>query len=286
LSNSFGCCPQPIFDTQVAAALSGFGFSIGYASLADKILGVHVDKGETRSNWLMRPLSKSQLGYAALDVIHLLPIYIEIEKRLIQLGRKDWIDEEMSRLVKESSIKEEPNQYFRRVKGAGRLGLDELSTLQMICEWREKEAKIKDKPRSRILSDRTIIELVSKTPKSKKELFEIEGMHPILVKKYSGKLLDLIQDGLAVPKNKRPKPIAEPLPRHAGSLIKKLMKIVNIQAESLDLAPEILARRRDIEYLVRSITADGCTKLPEKIAKGWRYNVIGLPLLASSSDLV
>jgi ribonuclease D len=284
LSHTLGCYPQPIFDTQIAAALTGYGFSVGYASLVNSMLGIHVDKGETRSNWLRRPLSESQLGYAALDVIHLLPIYFELKKKLAELDRKKWIDEEMFRLIEEASTKEDLSLYFQRVKGAWRLPSEKLSALQLVCEWREKEARDKNKPRSRIIDDKTIIEIVSSAIQSKEDLYEIEGMHPYLIKRYSEKLLDLIKEGLSKPIEEHPAPLSEPLPRHMGSMIKKLKKIVNMKAELLDIAPEILVRKKDIEFLVRSIISKENIKLPDKIAKGWRFDIIGSTLLTSSSD--
>jgi ribonuclease D len=284
LSCTLRCCPQPIFDTQIAAALTGYGFSIGYASLAKSMLGVHVDKGETRSNWLRRPLSQSQLGYAALDVIYLLPIYFQLKKKLAELGRKKWIDEEMSRLIEEASTKEDLSQYFQKVKGAWKLPSEKLSALQLICEWREQEARDKNKPRGRIIDDKTIVEIVSSATQSKKSLSQIEGMHPYLVERYSEKLLGLIKEGLARPAKEHPAPLTEPLPKHMGSTIKKLKQIVNTKAELLNIAPEILARKKDIEFLVHSIISQENIRLPDKIAKGWRFDVIGSALLISSND--
>ena len=284
LSYTLRCCPQPIFDTQIAAALTGYGFSTGYASLAKNMLGVHVDKGETRSNWLRRPLSASQLGYAALDVIYLLPIYFQLKEKLAKLGRKKWIDEEMSRLTEKASTKEDLSQYFQKVKGAWRLPSEKLSVLQLICEWREQEARDKNKPRGRIIDDKTIVEVVSNATQSKEGLSEIEGMHPYLIERYSEKLLDLIKEGLARPTKEHPAPLSEPLPKHMSSTIKKLKQIVNMKAELLDIAPEILARKKDIEFLVRTIISEENIRLPDKIAEGWRFDVIGSALLVSSSD--
>ena len=118
LKHVLGCIPQPIFDTQVAAAFVGYGFSKGYATLVNIILDVHVDKGETRSNWLQRPLSDSQLGYAALDVVYLLPVYIELKKELLILERHKWVDEEMTSLVEMASVTEDLSLYFQKIKGA------------------------------------------------------------------------------------------------------------------------------------------------------------------------
>jgi len=286
LKHILGCVPQPIFDTQIAAAFVGYGFSKGYATLVDSMLGVHVDKGETRSNWLQRPLSDSQLGYAALDVIYLLPIYVELKQELLRLERHKWVDEEMISLVELASVTEDLSLYFQKIKGAWQLSPEKLSALQLICEWREIEARDKNRPRGRIIDDKTILGVVSRAPQSKKELSEIEGMYSALVQKYAEKLLDFIKESLDRPTEEHPEALSEPLPRYANSMIKSLKKIVSDQANSLNLAPEILAKKKDVELLVRCIISKEQVKLPQKIAYGWRLETIGSLLLKSSAELV
>ncbi|MFT6300331.1 MAG: ribonuclease D [Saprospiraceae bacterium] len=283
LKHVLGCIPQPLFDTQSAAAFSGYGFSRGYASLVDSILGIHVEKGETRSDWLRRPLTDSQLRYAALDVIHLLPVYNKLCEILVQLGRKKWIDEEMSLLVKGASGEENLGLYFKKIKGASKLPPSDLSALQLICEWREIEARKRNRPRGRIVDDKSLLEIILKKPKTKNDLSDIKGMHPGLIRRYADDLLGLLRDGLARPESEHPEMLMEPLPRFAGATAKKLKGIVNAQAEVLDLAPEVLARKRDIEFLVWSIIKKEEINLPESIAHGWRYEAIGRMLLDACS---
>lgn len=285
LKHVLGCIPQPLFDTQSAAAFSGYGFSRGYASLVESILGIHVEKGETRSDWLRRPLADSQLRYAALDVIYLLPVYNKLFDNLVQLDRKKWIDEEMSLLVKRVSGKENLGLYFKKIKGASQLPPQDLSALQLICEWREIEARKRNRPRGRIVDDRSLLGVVLRNPQSKDDLSEIEGMHPGLIRRYADDLLGLLRVGLARPESEHPEMLLEPLPRYAGEAIKKLKKIVNAQAEVLDIAPEVLARKRDIEFLVRSIIKKEEVSLPENIAHGWRYEAIGRILLDACSKM-
>ena len=286
LKHVLGCIPQPIFDTQVAAAFVGYGFSKGYATLVNIILDVHVDKGETRSNWLQRPLSDSQLGYAALDVVYLLPVYIELKKKLLILERHKWVDEEMTSLVEMASVTEDLSLYFQKIKGAWQLSPEKLSALQLICEWREIEARKKNRPRGRIIDDKTILGVASKAPQSRKELSEIEGMYSALVQRYAEKFLDFINESLDRSSEDHPRALVEPLPRYANSMIKNLKKIIIAQADSLNLAPELLAKKKDVEFLVRCIINKEQIKLPNKIAYGWRLEAIGSLLLESSADLV
>ena len=278
LKHVLGCVPEPLFDSQVAAALSGYGFSKGYASLVDVMLGIHVAKGETRSDWLRRPLSESQLGYAALDVIHLLPVYRRLCKNLSQLGRSEWVEQEMAAMIAKASGKDDLNAYFLKVKGAWQLDPQGLATLQLLCEWREAEARDRNRPRGRVIGDKTLLEIVLKKPKGKQSLAEIEGMHPGVIRRYADRIFELLELGLATPVIDCPKPLPEPLPRHAGNIIKQLKKVVTAQAELLALPPEVLARKRDVEALVRYFLEQKQVRLPDSIAQGWRYDAVGKQL--------
>tara|TARA_R110001592_G_scaffold363359_1_gene685141 strand:- start:1331 stop:2461 length:1131 start_codon:yes stop_codon:yes gene_type:complete len=286
LKHVLGCVPEPLFDTQVAAAFSGYGFSKGYAGLVEVMLGIHVAKGETRSDWLQRPLSDSQLGYAALDVIHLLPVYRRLCENLADLGRSEWVDEEMKGLVAKASGSEELAEYFLKVKGAWQLDPQSLAALRMLCEWREIEARDRNRPRGRVIGDKTLLDIVIKTPQGNHDLSDIEGMHPGLIRRYSETLFELLQNGLATPLSDCPKTLPEPLPRQAGDRIKQLKKIVNTRAELLDLPPEVLARKRDIEFLVRQVMEQHRARLPDTIAVGWRFDVIGESLLEAATKLI
>jgi ribonuclease D len=285
LKHVLNCIPRPLFDTQIAAAFAGYGFSKGYAAIVEAILGIHVEKSETRSNWLQRPLSENQLGYAALDVIHLLPVYRHLCEVLVQLDRKLWVDEDMRSLVKNATDKEDLSLYFQKVKGAWQFSPQDLSALQVLCEWREAEARNRNRPRGRIIDDKTLLDIVLKKPESKLDLSSMEGMHPGLIRRYAEKLLDLLSDGLAKPEREYPGILPEPLPRNSREMVKKLKQVVSTQAELLNLAPEVLARKRDIEFLVQSIMKkEAC--LPKNIAFGWRAGVIGKSLLDAANAAV
>ena len=285
LKHVLNCIPKPLFDTQIAAAFAGYGFSKGYAAIVEVMLGIHVEKGETRSNWLQRPLSESQLGYAALDVVHLLPVYRQLCEILVQLDRKSWVDEDMRSLVKNASDKEDLSLYFQKVKGAWQLSPQELSALQVLCEWREVEARDRNRPRGRVVDDKTLFDIVLRKPESKLDLASMEGIHPGLIRRYAEKLLDLLSDGLAKSEKEYPGVLPEPLPRHTGEMVKKLKQVVSTQAELLKLAPEVLARKRDIEFLVRGIMKkEAC--LPKNIAFGWRAGVIGKSLLDAANTAI
>ncbi|MEH6529649.1 MAG: ribonuclease D [Porticoccus sp.] len=279
LQHVLGCVPQPLFDTQVAAAMTGYGFSKGYAALVDAMLGIHVPKGETRSDWLKRPLRDAQLGYAASDVYHLLPVYRQLCESLNQLGRHTWVDEEMASLIAKSADRDDIDHYYLKVKGAWQLTPQRLEALNLLCQWRETEARARNRPRNRLVADKTLLEMAIVNPQGKHALAEIEGMHPGIMRRYADILLELLARGLSTDKADCPKPLPEPLPRKAGDMIKQLKKSVVKQAEMLDLPPEVLARKRDLEALVRNMLEKPHVELPASIANGWRYEAIGKILL-------
>lgn len=278
LKHVLNCVPEPLFDTQIAAALSGYGFSKGYAGLVDVMLGIHVEKGETRSDWLQRPLREAQLGYAASDVFHLLPVYRQLCKNLDELGRVEWMSQEMSLLVDKASAKNDFSEYFLKVKGAWQLNPQELAALQLLCEWRELEARERNRPRNRLIGDKILLEIVLKKPEANHALSDIEGMHPGLVRRYADTLFELLLRGLKTVHQDCPKALPEPLPRQAGDLVKQLKKVILAQSEILDLPPEILAPKRDIEVVVRYLMEQKKVSLPKNIAEGWRYEVVGQPI--------
>lgn len=285
LKHVMGCVPKPLFDTQIAAALTGYGFSKGYAGLVEAILGIHVPKGETRSDWLQRPLREAQLGYAASDVIHLFPVYQRICDNLKELGRQSWMEQEMAELVRKASEPVVISDYFLKVKGAWQLDSAGLAALQLLCEWRETEARERNRPRGRVLSDKTLLELVLKNPSNRRELSDIEGMHPGIIRRYADTLMSLLQRDVETPSGDSPVCLPEPLPREAGALIKQLKKVVTGCSEKLDLPPEVLARKRDLEVLVRYLMAGEAVKLPESLAMGWRYDVVGKALQQAANNL-
>ncbi|WP_461481990.1 ribonuclease D [Porticoccus sp.] len=284
LQHTLGCLPAPLFDSQIAAALAGYGFSKGYAALVSDMLGVHVPKGETRSDWLQRPLSEAQLGYAASDVYYLLPVYQQLLADLAALGRTDWMGEEMSALAERANRRDDGGDYYRKVKGAWRLSPDELLVLQSLCQWREGEARHRNRPRNRILPDATLLDIAAKRPQGKAELSHVEGLHPGLIRRYGDTLLELLQTARQGQPSVQLEPLDTPLPKASRDLAKQLKTVVAERAEVLQLPVEILARKRDLEELVRSVCDGGVPVLPAALAQGWRHGVVGIPLLEAVSD--
>src|SRR5690606_30471169 len=148
-----GCLPQPLFDTQVGAALAGCGYGLGYQALVAQLLEIHVDKEHTRSNWVARPLSAEQCRYASLDVAYLPQMFERISERLATLGRLGWWHEEGERVIAQARTVTEPAAYYRKLSAGFRLRGAQVAALRDLCAWRELGARQQDVPRGRILKD-------------------------------------------------------------------------------------------------------------------------------------
>ena len=268
--------PTPLFDTQIAAAFAGYGASIGYANLVNTLQGDSIPKQETRSDWLQRPLSQSQLEYAALDVDALLPIYRQLVADLNKQQRLSWVETECQQLLHKYEVGEAFSQYYRRVKSAWKLQPHQLFVLQNLCAWREQQVRQLDIPRSRLIKDATLWEIAKTTPSNLKALKRIRDIHPRFIEKYGVHCLKVIQESLDNP-TEYPEAIPLPLAAEQMDLFKRLKSKVVAIAEALKIPPEFLARKKDLELLVRSVQGSSMT-LPQSL-QGWRDEIIGQPLL-------
>ena len=157
-----GVLPAPLFDTQRAAALLGRGFGMGYRALVDDICGVELDKGETRSDWLKRPLTQSQCNYAGQDVTHLLTLWHTLSAECEQSGKTQWVFSDGEDAA--NTLASNAEQYYKKIKSAWKLDERQLASLIAISDWREHTARHKDKPRSWIIDDKACFELAEKSP--------------------------------------------------------------------------------------------------------------------------
>lgn len=272
-----GVLPSPLFDTQWAAACAGYDFSMGYARLIDETLSVTVAKSETRSDWLQRPLSESQLRYAALDVAYLLVAYGLLLQKLKLDTRLLWVEAECEQQVALAAAGSDFSQAYIKVKNAWKLSSRELAVLQALAQWREQAARDRDVPRNRLAKDGALWDLARSQPDNLNALPKIEGLAPRTVRGDGETLLALIANTLDQPTSADPERLPEPLARSTTDLVKALKQSARQVAESLGVPAEILLRKKDIESLVRSGQA-GQYQLPERLL-GWRKDVVGDRLL-------
>ncbi|MDX1383131.1 MAG: ribonuclease D [Thermoanaerobaculia bacterium] len=276
----FGRLPRGLFDTQVAAALVGLGFSLSYQGLVSSLLGIHVEKEETRSNWTARPLREAQLGYAASDVAHLGELHAHLAGRLAELGREAWAEEEFARVLEKSRHAVPPHQAFRRVKGHGSLDRRGQAILRGLCAWREDEARRRDLARGFVVRDPVLLAVARARPRSRRDLRDVRELGSRDRRRYGDALLAIVDEAMALDGSDLPERRAPSrrVPRLAER-VRELQELVAEIGDSLQIAPEVLAQRRVLESLVRSYFGKGSRDLPEEL-EGWRRAVVGEPALA------
>lgn len=272
-----GAVPGPIFDTQIGAAFAGCGFSLGYAALARDLLGVDIPKGETRSDWLQRPLSVAQLKYAALDVAHLLIVYGKLLQNLKTDDRLNWVKADCADMVEAARQPVDLNAYFFKVGLGWKLQPKNLAVLRALSYWREVEARARNIPRNRLMKEPQLYELARQTPDHINQLKRIEGMPRRTVFEDGETLLDIIAEALTQPPEQWPAKFDPPLAREYSPWMKALKAYVVTQAEARELPPEVLIRKKEYEAIVRSAVA-GEPQLQGRL-NGWRFDVIGTGLL-------
>ncbi len=279
-----GQLPRPLFDTQIAAAFDGYGFSLGYQRLTEDMLQVHVAKGETRSNWLQRPLTDSQKHYAALDVEYLPEIYQRLRDSLETKGRLDWCFDECGQLEPRFRDNSNIGIYYLKIKSAWKLDGQQLTLLKTLSRWREQAARELDIPRNRLLKERPCLEIARSMPASLKQLSAIEDIGPKTVRRYGEHILLLVKEVSQLHESALDSPLPRPLPISTGSLLKQLKACVRHRAEQLGLAQELLARKKDYEQLLWSGIEGGEYSLTDSLS-GWRKAVIGDELLTKLAEL-
>jgi ribonuclease D len=276
---------RPVFDTQIAAALTGLPAQVGYAELVRRLIGIDLAKSHTRTDWSRRPLSPEQIEYALDDVRYLLPLKSLLEEQIEKLGRMQWLKEEFAALDDSRSFSTEPEQAWQRIKGLRGLDDERLRLAQRLAAWRERRAIDRNRPRGWILDDSALREIAVHVPRTPQALSEISEVPAGVVKHCGEELLDCVR-AAEIPDPPPPMPARirpDPL---KTALVKKLAALNQTIAADLSLSPEILATRRDLEQLVErganlpaNPSADGRQDIA--VLKGWRRGVIGDRLLAA-----
>ena len=284
LEQATGQLPRPVFDTQVAAAFVGLGFSLGYQALVSELTGVQLAKHETRSDWMLRPLSAAQRVYAAEDVEHLATLHARLSGRLAALERLEWFGEDMTKLIDKAAVVAADEDYYQRIKGAWKLDRRQLAVLRALAAWRERRARQTDRPRARIVSDKELFAIAAHDIRSSSDWSRLSDnrareIRPRVIREYGAKLIEIVTEYANTQLESHPPRLPKPVPRQYGGIMKSCKQLVLTRARDLALAPEMLVRRADLESLVRNHW-QGCSQLPPTLAQGWRRTVIGEDLLA------
>ncbi len=269
----FGALPRPLFDTQIAAAVLGMGEQVGYANLVKEVLNVTLDKTQSRTDWLQRPLEKRQIRYAEDDVRYLARLYPEMVERLEAAGRIDWLDEDFDALADPRRYIPDPDAMWRRIKGVNRLRGVQLAILKAVAAWRERQAMKEDRPRRRIIGDELLIDMARLKPKNLAALGKLRGIQESFVRRHGETLLALIREALDSPRESWPTlPGFTRLSTAQEALVDALAAIVKLNAARYRLNGNSLANRKALEQLVL-----GERDLP--LLQGWRRRHGGQELL-------
>ena len=270
-----GRLPSPIFDTQIAAMVCGFGDSAGYDTLVRKLTDETIDKSSRFTDWALRPLSQRQINYALGDVTHLRQVYIKLNEMLGQNNRHNWMDEELTILRDTKNYTFEPEDAWRRIKYRAPKPRF-LAILKEVAAWREIEAQNKDIPRNRIVRDESLIEISHHAPKTINDLSRARGLS---LKKAEGSLgkalLNAVKVGLNVPSENLPEVKRDaPLPKGIGPITDLLKVLLKLKCEKHDVAQKLIATVNDMEQ----IAAFGQNANVPAL-QGWRQEVFGIDAL-------
>ncbi|MGH7256434.1 MAG: ribonuclease D [Nitrospirales bacterium] len=275
-----GQAPIPLFDTQVAAAMVGYGTQVGYANLVQRVLGVKLDKGHTLTNWTQRPLSDEQLQYAMADARYLLPLHDHLVHRLKTLGRLEWVKEEFQRLeARPFDGSRDPRERYRRIRGWDNLRPQAVALLRELTAWREEEARRRNVPRGRIVRDDVLLELARQAPTTLTALRGLRGLHPGEVDRSANALLGHITRALALPSSEWPTvPKSRRAEPEAVGVVELLNAVLKARAEEVKIAPSLLATTGDLQALAEA--KQGRDRLDLPLLQGWRRKLAGDLLLS------
>ncbi|HXS42677.1 MAG TPA: ribonuclease D [Stellaceae bacterium] len=265
-----GAVPAPLFDTQVAAMVCGFGEAASYETLASRLAGAAIDKSSRFTDWAQRPLTERQLRYAMADVVPLRAVYEKLAARLEKTGRASWLDEEMATLTDAETYRLDPAEAWRRLKLRSN-NRRMLALARALAEWRETTAQLRDLPRSRVLRDESLQEIAAHAPRSAAELARSRGLGKGFAEgKFGTEILAVIERVLATPESDYPvpPPRRDP-PQGIGPLVDLLRVLLKLRAEESEVAPRLIADAEDLELLAADDRA------AVKALGGWRLEIFG-----------
>ncbi len=271
---------RPVFDTQVAASLVGWGLQISFAKIVQKVTGKRIHKTETYTDWCRRPLSKGQIEYALNDVRYLVPVYEKLQKKLKRMRRLEWLEGELKFLEDHETFQmPDPYEQYLKLKNIRGLKPRNLAVIRELAAWREKEAMNRDCLAKSIVRDEPLLEIARALPRDAKSLGSIRGFHSKEIQQSGDAIFSAIKRGLELPEDQIPT-----LPESAGYTSRPgieglLASYVQIRSEELKIEPNVLADRKMIRQFVECYDTDrNFESLP--LFQSWRKEFIGTGLLS------
>ena len=275
-----GKVARPVFDTQVAASIVGWGSQISFAKIVQKVTGKKIHKTETYTDWCRRPLSQNQVEYALDDVRYLFPVYEKLIKNLKRLDRLDWVKGEFEKLENPKSFAlPDPRKQYLKIKNIRNLKRRNLAVMIELAAWREQEALKRNCLPKAVVRDEPLLEIARTLPKKADDLGMVRGFHRKEVSKSGAAIMEAIQAGLAVPEQDIPE-----LPEYDGYSTRKgveelLAAYVQIRSEELKVEPSVLAHRKQLHDFVKCYEQGGNLE-DHFLFQGWRKESIGSHLHA------
>ena len=260
--------PAPIFDTQIAAQVCGYGESVGYETLVNSLVGKELDKSFRFTNWENRPLDNRQVEYAISDVTHLVPIYLKLKELLNNSGRESWLKEELEHLSNPSIYENNPQEAWQKIRHRSH-NARFLTILRELASWRERRAQKTDVNRRSIIQDECLLNIAATCPTSVEEMRQIRGIRKdVSDGKLGREMLEVLEKVKDItPDQYIQLPKEEKISAHAGALLEILKLLLKIKSSEHGVASKLIATEEDLLHLIKG--------KPNPLLKGWRYDIFG-----------
>jgi ribonuclease D len=267
-----GIIPTPLFDTQIAAMVCGYGDSVSYEQLANDLAKARIDKSSRFTDWSRRPLTDAQISYALSDVTHLVAVYEALRNELERTGRTAWLEDEMKVLTSPDTYRNDPDRAWMRLAGRMRKPR-EIAILMEVAAWREREAQARDVPRNRVLKDEAVIDLAVSAPRDTESLGRLRSIpNGFERSRNAADILAAVESGLARDPGLVPVP-ARSRQRAGGAVVELLKVLLKAVAEEERVAPKVIATVEDLEAIAERNDADVAA------LSGWRRTLFGAKAL-------
>jgi ribonuclease D len=273
--NLSGAVPTPLFDTQIAGMVCGFGDAASYETLVAKLARAPLDKSSRFTDWSRRPLTERQIRYALADVVHLRTVYEKLQQQLASNGRASWFAEEIGELANPEAYRTDPSEAWRRFRLRGRIDPRFFGVLRELAAWREMAARQRNLPRGRIMRDEAVLEIAAHAPRSIEALARTRSLGKGVAEgKLGSEILEAVQRGLAATGPGPPAVAKTDAPPGIGPLVELLRVLLKQRCDDHQVAQKLLASADDLE----AIAADD--EAPVKALSGWRREIFGKDALA------
>ena len=270
LYHEIGVAPKPLFDTQVAAALLGHPKQVGYGALVHSICGVTLKKADSFTDWSVRPLTDSQIKYAADDVIYLAKMYVPIVEKLEKAGRLSWLKHDFDELSNPERFTVDPRKRFRHLKRGNQLTRMQLSAARELAAWREQRAESRNIPRKWVMTDEQIVEICKRESRTIDDLFLVRGVREKLSTRDAREVVALLCKGMDLPEDEWPTTgRSDRSERNVDVEVGLMGALLHLRAREAGVAPQAIASTSDLAALARGHKEDN------ELLRGWKYELVG-----------